>query len=119
MAITDKPLDRDCMTEEVMEVLKNYLQSQPTATKFSSYGDGQNESKSSSGKVYTAEEFYGMMFEAGIPLEFENRNFDRLLTILRIMGSKNSTPKKMSKEEIYKQNRELNAKRRQQLKSKG
>lgn len=119
MAITDKPLDRDCMTEEVMEVLKNYLQSQPTATKFATYGDSQNESNLSSGKTYTAEEFYAMMFEAGIPLEFENRNFERLLILLRVMGSKHSKPKKMSKEEIYKQNRELNAKRRQQLKSKG
>ena len=114
------PIKEQFMTEEVMQILSKYISDSHTATTFSSVEDGQNGNKKTiKGKIYTAEELYALMFMANIPLDFENRNLNRLLTILRITSSYNAPPKKMSKHDIYKQNAELNKARRQQLNSKG
>lgn len=114
------PIDAKFITNDVVKVLSKYIDDSHTATTFSTVDDGQNGGKSSiKGKVHTAEEFYALMFTAGIPIEFENRNLHRLLVILRIISSYNSPPKKMSKQDIYKQNASLNAQRKEQLKTKG
>jgi hypothetical protein len=52
-------------------------------------------------------------------MEFENRNLNRLMTILRIISLKNEPPKKMNRQDIMRQNAELNRQRREQLKTKG
>jgi hypothetical protein len=113
------PIKEEALTDDVMEKLSTYIGDSGTATKFYSFDNGQNGNSSASGKTYTAEELYALMISANVPIEFENRNLNRLLVILRIISSHNSPPKKMSKEEIYRQNRELNAQRRAQLKTKG
>ncbi len=59
------------------------------------------------------------MFMENIPIEFETRNLNRLLTIIRVISSYREKPKKMSREEIHKQNAKLNAERKKQLQSKG
>lgn len=111
------PIDARLVTDDVMEILSAYIQNDATATTFSNV---QNDGKGSSvATSSTAEEIYAMMFGASIPLEFENRNFNTLVTILRVISAKNSPPKKMSKDEIYRQNADLNAQRKAQLKSKG
>jgi len=114
------PIDKKFMTDEVMEELSKYISDSHTATTFSSVDNGQNgNNQFSRGKVYTAEELYALMFMYQVPLDFEDRNLNRLFTILRIMASYNSPPKKMTREEVLKQNAELNRQRRQQLKTKG
>lgn len=111
------PIDPRLVTDDVMEILSNYIKDDKTATTFS---QGQNDGKTRTvQQSSTAEEIYAMMFNAGIPIEFESRNFNHLVTILRVIAAKNNPPKKMSKEDIYKQNAELNALRRKQLNSKG
>lgn len=120
MSMALDPIDEKFMTPQVMEQLAKYISSSPTATTFNSTPTGQNGNKTSSGgKVYTSEEIYALMFMANIPLEFENRNLNRLLVILRIMNAYNSPSKKMSKTDIYKQNTQLNALRKQKLRTKG
>ena len=115
-----QPIDSQFINDEVMERLSKYISDSNTATVFATADEGQNGNKPfTKGKVYTAEELYTYMFANNIPLEFENRNFNRLLTMLRIISNQNSTPKKMSKQEILKQNTELNRKRREELKTKG
>lgn len=112
-----KPIDARLITDDVMEILSAYIKDDGTATTFSNV---QNDGKKTSiGTSSTAEEIYAMMFGASIPLEFENRNFNTLVTILRVISAKNSPPRKMSRDEIYKQNADLNAQRKAQLKSKG
>lgn len=114
------PIDPRFMTEKVMNVLSDYIGDSQTATVFSSGVEGQNGNKTSSkGKIYTAEEIYALMVMANVPLEFENRNLNRLLTMLKIISSYNSPPKKMSKSDIYKQNAQLNAARKRKLNTKG
>lgn len=118
MALT--PIDSRFISEDVMEKLSNYIVETHTATTFATADNGQNGSKGfSKAKIYTAEELYALMFMNQIPLEFENRNLNRLTTVLRIISNYNAPPKKMSKEDILKQNAELNRQRREQLKTKG
>lgn len=113
------PIPDEALTTNVMELISRYIEDDNTATTFSSPQTGQNGNKTPTRKIHTAEEIYALMVMAGIPLEFENRNLNRLLVILRIISIKNSPPTKMTKEEIYKQNRELNRQRRAKLKTKG
>jgi hypothetical protein len=120
MTMALDPIHEQFMTGEVMKTLSDYIGDTQTATTFSSVGNSSNGNNViSPGKTHTAEEIYALMFHAQIPLEFENRNLNRLLTILKIISEHNNPPKKMTNEEIYKQNRELNAQRKAQLKSRG
>ena len=104
------------LTSSVIRQLARYVSDPQTATTFRTHGEGQNGNK---GKHLTAEEIYEHMFSAQIPLEFENRNFNRLMTILRIFNNKHSEPKKMSKADVIRQNKELNKIRREKMQTKG
>lgn len=120
MAMALDPFDEKFMSEEVMEKLAKYISNSHTATTFSSAQDSQNGNKGSSkGKMYTAEELYALMIMSNVPLEFEHRNLNRLLVILRVISSYNNPPKKMSKQDIYRQNASLNAQRKAKMKTKG
>jgi hypothetical protein len=114
------PIKEHFLTMDVQKILAEYIADQNTATTFSAGPEGQNGNAGfTRGKAYTAEELYALMFQAQIPLEFENRNLNRLLTILRIIASYNSPPKKMSQQDILRQNAALNAQRKAQLKTRG
>lgn len=108
--------DTKFLNDEVNSILSNYISDTSTATKFQESQNGQALRKS---KTHTSEEIYAMMFSAGIPLEFENRNLNRLLTILRIISIQNSPPKKMSREEVLKQNASLNKQRKAAMNTSG
>lgn len=112
------PIDIDFLTPSVIETLKVYIQDQQTATTFTSHesSKGKGSGKSS---FHTAEDIYARMVLAGIPLEFENRNFNRLLILLRIISTYNEPPKKMSQQDILRQNQSLNEQRKAMLKTKG
>ena len=117
------PIKKSFLTDEVMMILSKYISDPNTSTTFSE--DMQNGNQNSNqvskvGKSYTAEEVYALMFIAQIPLEWENRNLNRLMVILRIISIYNNPDKKkMSNDEILRQNRELNAQRRAQYGTKG
>jgi hypothetical protein len=114
------PIEEKFLTVDVLNVLAEYIQDTPTATTFSSYQEGQNgNNMASKPKIYTAEEIYAVMFSAGIPIEFETRNLNRLMVILKIIAAHNNPPKKMSKQDILKQNASLNAQRKAKLKTRG
>lgn len=117
MMMAIDPIDEKFMSSKVLKALAEYIKDDNTATKFTSHGTGGKPT--SKAKIYTSEEIYALMIEAGIPLEFENRNLNRLLTILRVIGSHNEPPKKMNQQEIFRQNAELNRQRREKLKTKG
>lgn len=109
--------DDKFLNEEINRMITEYISSTNTATKFS-----ETTSKSTTqakNKIHTSEEIYAMMFSAGIPLEFENRNLNRLLTVLRVISVQNNPPKKMTKEEILKQNANLNKQRKAAMKTNG
>jgi hypothetical protein len=114
------PIDERFIRGEVIDKLVKYIEESHTATTFSSADEGQNGNNSlNKAKAYTAEELYALMFQAQIPIDFETRNLNRLLVVLKIISLQNSPPKKMSKDDIYRKNRELNEQRRKMYNSKG
>lgn len=117
MALTK--VDKRFLTREVMEELTEYIGTTQTATTFSEAPNHQNGTKSNIGKIYTAEEIYGLMFMNQIPIEFENRNLNRLLVILRVISNYNQPKEKMSQEDIIAENRRLNEERKRKYGTKG
>lgn len=67
----------------------------------------------------TSEIFYYMMVSYQVPFECQHWHLNRLMTLLRVLHVKNQPEKKMSRSETLARNRELNRKRREQLKTTG
>lgn len=75
----------------------------------------QNGNKKSRGpkQIVTSEMIYAQVAQMGLSVQWaESINFNRLLIILNINSIQNSPPDKMSMNEIYKMQNELNRKRR-------
>ena len=70
-------------------------------------------------EIITAELIYYWMTVFHIPMECETWHLNRLFTFIQIANAKQSTPKKMGRNEIAQRNRELNEQRKAQLKTKG
>lgn len=115
MALDD--FDVKFLNEDNVRVISEYIKDTNTATIFTDIGN--SGPKNTNNKIHTSEEIYAMMFSAGIDLDFENRNLNRLLTILKIISVQNEPPKKMSKNDVLKQNTNLNRERKAQMQSKG
>lgn len=101
------------ITDETMRQIQEYINDPMTATTFGKTNDPPNR------EIITAEILYWQMTVLGIPIEFEKRHLNQLLTLIKVCSIKNSPKKKMSRKEIYKRNRELNAARKRQLHTKG
>lgn len=90
--------------------ITDYINSRQTATWFR---ENPNEPKSN--EVVTSELIYYWMISFQIPFECETWHLNRLMTLIKICGVKQTKPKKMSKQALAEQYRQLNAQRRQQL----
>lgn len=108
----DSGFSSSYLSNENVRELTTYIQSPHTATTIKSY------SKDSPRKSITSEVVYAMMVDSGIPFECEKWNINRLLTLINVVSARRN-PKKMSRNEVYKQNNEINKIRRQRLNSKG
>lgn len=64
------------------------------------------------GSEVTAEVLYSQMFALGIPLEWEKRHLNQLLTLIRVCSERQNPPKKMSRKEVLARQREINRQRR-------
>lgn len=114
------PMEEKFLTADTIKILAEFIKDTKTATVFSSAQNNQNNNDlTKKGKLYTAEEIYAIMFQSGIPIEFENRNLNSLFVILKIIGHHNNPPKKMSQQDILRQNAKLNAERKAKMKTKG
>ena len=69
--------------------------------------------------MITSELVYYWMTTYNIPFECQYWHLNRLFTLIRIATLKSGKPKKMSKTEVAKRNREINAQRKAQLGTKG
>lgn len=104
------------LNSKVLEEIQSYIDDPMTATTFQEYGGRTGRDR----QVKTSEVYYSYMVALGIPFECEKWHFNRLLTLIKVCNTLNNTsPKKMSRSDVIKQNRDLNAKRRSKLGTKG
>jgi len=107
----NEDIDIDNLSEDNLKEISDYINSPQTATRIKSTGGR-------TGGTVTAEVVYAMMVDAEVPFSCDTWNLDRLLTLLTVISSRRN-PKKMSQDEIYRQNDEINAMRRAKYNTKG
>lgn len=98
-----------------VKAVVDYIDDPMTATVFN---DVQQKNTSCKDTV-TSELIYYWMISQNVPLKCEQWHLNRLLTLIKVCGIKNTPPKKMSKRDIMSKNRALNAARRKSLGSAG
>jgi hypothetical protein len=103
----------DYITNENIQQVREYIEAEMTATKFS------NEKKTTNREIITAEIIYYWMIAFNIPFECQKWHLNRLLTLINVCNIKNSPQKKMGRKELATRNTALNAARRESLHSKG
>lgn len=101
-------------SQDNIKSINDYINSPQSATTFGSMPEQRGR-----GETITAELIYYWMVAFNIPFECQYWHINRLFALVRICNIKNSKPKKMSQHEIAARNRDLNAKRREQLKTSG
>lgn len=97
-----------------MELINNYIQAPMTATVIN-----RRNQPAPSRKTITSEVIYYWMISCGIPFECQYWHINRLLTLIEVCSAENSPKKKMSKKDIYAQNRALNEARRKAYNTRG
>lgn len=114
MTITQNvnPLVYAGLTDTHYKQIQDYMDDPMTATTIN------RRKKSHKREIVTAEIVYYWMIALNIPFECQKWHLNRLLTLVDVISLKNN-PEKMSKNEILRSNRELNAARRKRLHTKG
>jgi hypothetical protein len=102
------------LSQENVNEIQAYIEAKMSATWFSNLPKTQQSSE-----VITSELIYFWMDTFNIKKECETWHLNRLFNLIQIHSQKNSKPKKMSRAEIARRNRELNAKRREELGTSG
>lgn len=102
------------LSAENFKQIDAYINAPMTATTFSDDKNGKRNRE-----IITAELIYYWMIALQIPLECQKWHLNRLLTLVRVCNIKNAPPKKGSKRDVARRYAEMNAARKQQLKSKG
>lgn len=101
------------LTPQNIQAINDYISAPMTATYF------RDDNRPGGREVVTAELIYYWMISLNIPFECEKWHLNRLMTLIRVCTIKSSPPKKMSRNEIMRQNASLNAQRRRMLHSNG
>ena len=104
------------LTNKEFLQIRNYMNDPMTATTIT---DPPGTKKNTNSEVLTSELIYYYMFANQIPKECEKWHLNKLIMLLRVFGVKNSPAKRMSKKDIYAQQRALNAARRKKYHTKG
>ena len=101
------------MPADVIKEINDYIDDPMTATWFA-------DTREKGGReIITNELIYYWMIAQNIPMECAKWHFNHLMTLIRVCSEKNAPQKKMSRREIYSQNKALNAARRKAMNSKG
>lgn len=104
------------LKKEHYKKINDYIDDSMTATTFTTFKKQDEVSKQS---IITSELIYYWMVSYQIPLEAQKWHLNRLLTLIRICNIKNNSNNKMSKKDLYANNKALNAARRAKLHSRG
>ncbi len=101
------------ITPDILAQVTKYINASMTATTFPKSTQGPNR------EIVTAEIIYYWMISNNIPLECQKWHLDRLLTLIHVCNVKNRPAKKMSRQEIMRQNTALNEARRAKFHTRG
>jgi hypothetical protein len=110
--VPDEVLRR--LTETNVKEITQYIEAKMSATFISSLSPEPKNKE-----VVTSELIYYWMVALQIPFECQHWHLNRLFTLIQVCNVKQSKPKKMSKGEIARRNRELNEQRKRQLGTRG
>jgi len=102
------------LSQDNLSDINKYIDNPSTATWFA---NTSNKVGRVNREEITSELVYYWMVTYQIPFECEKWHFNRLFTLIQICYLKNQPEKKMNKRDIMARNSALNAKRRQQYKS--
>ena len=108
------PFIYSVLPQKTIDEITDYINDPMTATWFK-----DTKNKSGHKEIITSEVIYYLMISYGIPFECQKWHLNRLITLLRVCEEKNAPPKKMSRNDMIRQQRSLNEMRRKALKSKG
>lgn len=116
MTITQNvdPIIYKFLSKDNFEKINAYIEDPMTASWVN-----ETSGKKGRGEVITSELIYYWMIALNIPVEFQKWHLNRLLMLIKVCNAKNQPPKKMSKGEIMRRNRSLNAARRKASGSSG
>lgn len=101
------------LNNEQLITIMDYINDSMTAT---SINETMNDSKS---EVITSEIIYYWIIKFNIPICSQHWHLNRLLTLIRVCGIKESPDKKIPTNEILNKNRELNELRKREYNTKG
>lgn len=104
----------DRLNRDHYEAINAYINSRQTATWFNEAPEKKGPSE-----IVTAELIYYWMINFQIPFEAQNWHLNRLMTLIKICGIKQTKPKPMSKAAQMEQYARLNAERRKKLGTSG
>jgi hypothetical protein len=90
-----------------IQAIQRYIDSSQSATTFGLFPDRRGP-----GEIITSELIYYWLVAFNIPFECQHWHLNRLFSLIRICNIKNSKPKKMSREELSRRYRDLNAERK-------
>lgn len=98
----------------VVDEIQRYIQSEQTATVVAK---AQGATKR---QIITSEVIYANMAELGLdPAFYEKWNFNRLITVISVTSANRAPKKKMTRSEIYDQQRRINEERKKKMNTKG
>lgn len=101
------------ISSSIINEVNNYIGKPMTATVILPSQSKKNR------EVVTAELIYYWMIALSVPFECQKWHLNRLLMLINVCSIKNAPPKKMNRREILSRNAALNAKRREELATKG
>lgn len=107
------------LTPNDYKKINDYIDNVMTATIFNINGQPNQQSSAQKQSFITSELIYYWMISYQIPFECQRWHLNRLLTLIRVCNIKNDNNNKMSKKDIYANNKALNAARRKKFNTKG
>lgn len=101
------------LTPQNILQINDYINAPMTATTF------RKTNQKPSRDIITSEIIYYWMISCRIPIEWEKRHLNQLMTLIRVFEAKDAPPQKHSQRELASQYAKINAANRKKYKTKG